>query len=83
MRITGEQFAWDIHYAGPDDLFGRTSNDLVSPSNPAGIDRTDPAAADDIGLLNILTLPVDRTIVVQLTSRDVVHSFTLPEMRVK
>ncbi len=28
-------------------------------------------------------LPIDRPIVVQVTSRDVVHSFTLPEMRVK
>ena len=28
-------------------------------------------------------LPIDRAVVVQLTSRDVVHSFTLTEMRVK
>ena len=28
-------------------------------------------------------LPINRTIVVQLTSRDVIHSFTLPQMRVK
>ena len=33
--------------------------------------------------MNILTLPLDRTVVIQLASRDVVHSFTLPEMRVK
>jgi cytochrome c oxidase subunit II len=83
VRITAEQFAWDIHYPGPDGVFGRTAAALVSASNPVGIDRDDPAAADDIGLLNILTLPVDRTVVVQLTSRDVVHSFTLNEMRVK
>lgn len=83
VRITAEQFAWNIHYAGPDGAFGRTSVALIGASNPVGIDREDPAAHDDIGLLNILTLPVDRTIVVQLASRDVVHSFTLPEMRVK
>ena len=45
--------------------------------------RSDPAAADDIGLLNELRLPVDRTVVIRLTSRDVIHSFTLNEMRVK
>ena len=83
VRVTGEQFAWNIHYPGPDGVFGRTDNALISASNPVGIDREDPPAADDIGLLNILTLPVDRTIVIQLTSRDVVHSFTLNEMRVK
>lgn len=83
VRVAAEQFAWNIHYPGPDGRFGRTSATLISASNPVGIDRSDPAAADDIGLLNILTLPIDRTVVVELTSRDVVHAFTLPEMRVK
>jgi cytochrome c oxidase subunit 2 len=83
IRIAAEQFAWNIHYPGPDRVFGRTSQALISASNPVGIDRDDPAAADDIGLLNVLMLPINRTAVVQLTSRDVIHSFTLNEMRVK
>ena len=83
VRIAAEQFAWNIHYPGPDRVFGRTSQAQISASNPVGIDREDPAAADDIGLLNVLMLPVGRTAVVQLTSRDVIHSFTLNEMRVK
>ena len=83
IRIAAEQFAWNIHYPGPDRVFGRTNQALVSASNPVGIDREDPAAADDIGLLNVLMLPVDRIAVVHLTSRDVIHSFTLNEMRVK
>ena len=83
VRVTAEQFAWNIHYPGPDGVFGRTDQALVSASNPVGIDRADPAGRDDIGLLNILTIPVYRTVVVQLSSRDVIHSFTLNEMRVK
>ena len=83
VRITAEQFAWNIHYPGRDRVFGRTDSALISASNPVGIDRADPAAKDDIGLLNILTLPVYQTVVVQLTSRDVIHSFTLNEMRLK
>ena len=83
IHVAAEQFAWNIHYAGPDGRFGRTETMLIGPSNPVGIDRADPAAADDVGLQNILMLPIDRPIVVQVTSRDVVHSFTLPEMRVK
>lgn len=83
VRVTAEQFAWNIHYPGPDGVFGRTSQPLVSASNPLGIDRDDPAAKDDIGVLNILTLPIDRVAVIHLTSRDVIHSFTLNEMRVK
>ena len=83
VRVTAEQFAWNIHYPGPDGVFGRTGQTLISASNPVGIDRDDPAAADDIGILNVLMLPVNRTAVIQLTSRDVIHSFPLNEMRVK
>jgi cytochrome c oxidase subunit II len=83
IHITAEQFAWNIHYPGPDRAFGRTDQALISASNPIGIDRADPAAADDIGVLNVLMLPVYRTAVIQLTSRDMIHSFTLNEMRVK
>jgi len=83
IHVTAEQFAWNIHYPGPDGTFGRTRQDLISASNPVGIDRDDPAAKDDIGLLNVLMLPVNRTAVIQLTSRDMIHSFTLNEMRVK
>jgi cytochrome c oxidase subunit 2 len=83
IRVIAERFAWNIHYPGPDQIFGRTDPQLISASNPVGIDRNDSAARDDIGLLNILTLPVNRTVVIQLSSRDAIHSFTLPEMRVK
>jgi cytochrome c oxidase subunit 2 len=83
IHITAERFAWNIHYPGADGVFGRIRPDLISASNPVGIDRGDPAAKDDVGLLNVLMLPLNRTIVVELTSRDVIHSFTLNEMRVK
>lgn len=83
IHIAAEQFAWNIHYPGPDGVFGRTRQDLISASNPVGIDRDDPAAKDDIGILNVLMLPLNRTAVIELTSRDVIHSFTLNEMRVK
>jgi len=83
VRVFAEQFAWNIQYPGPDRTFGRTSPALISASNPLGIDRTDPAARDDVGLINSLMLPVGHPVIVQLTARDVIHSFTLNEMRVK
>lgn len=83
VRVVAEQFAWNIHYPGPDRQFGPTSNALISASNPLGIDRRADASRDDIGLLNILTVPIGRPIIVHLSSRDVVHSFTLNEMRVR
>jgi cytochrome c oxidase subunit II len=83
VRVIGEQFAWNIHYHGPDGKFGRTRPELVSPDNPIGLDRTDPDAKDDVTTINQLNLPVDRPILVHLFSKDVIHSFGLYEMRVK
>ena len=83
VRVIGEQFAWNIQYPGPDGKFGRTDISLVSPDNPIGIDRRDQAAKDDITTINQLNLPVDRPVLVHLSSKDVIHSFGLFEMRVK
>ena len=83
VRVVAEQFAWNIQYPGPDRTFGRTNPALVGASNPLGIDRTDDAAQDDVGLINTLMLPVGRLVIVHLSARDVIHSFTLNEMRVK
>jgi len=84
VEVTGEQFAWNIHYAGPDGKFGRTDIKLLDlQSNPLGLDRDDPAAKDDVTTLNQLYLPVDKPIIVRLRSKDVIHSFGVPEFRVK
>ena len=84
VRVVAEQFAWNVHYPGPDGVFGRTTPELVKiGTNPLGIDATDPAAQDDVTMLNQLHLPVGKPILVRLSSKDVIHSFSLPYFRVK
>ncbi len=84
VRIVAEQFAWNMHYPGADGVFGRTDIGLIdSESNPLGLDRGDPHAADDITTINQLHLPVNKPAILQLSSKDVIHSFNMPHMRVK
>jgi cytochrome c oxidase subunit 2 len=84
VQVTGEQFAWNFHYPGPDGLFGRTDIKLLDlQSNPLGLDRSDPAAKDDVTTVNQLYLPVNRPAILRLRSKDVIHSFGVPEFRVK
>jgi cytochrome c oxidase subunit 2 len=83
VRVVAEQFAWNVHYPGSDGQFGRTLAELMSADNPIGLDRTDPAARDDIATINQLNLPVDRPAIIHLSSKDVIHSFSLIQMRVK
>jgi cytochrome c oxidase subunit 2 len=83
VRVVAEQFAWNVHYPGADGVFGDTSPDRVdSETNPLGLDRSG-AGADDITTINQLYLPVDRPAFIRLSSKDVIHSFGLQEMRVK
>jgi cytochrome c oxidase subunit 2 len=82
VRVVAEQFAWNVHYPGADGKFGRTDITLVGPDNPLGLDDTDDAALDDI-ITDRLNIPVNKPVLVMLSSKDVVHSFGLPQMRVK
>ena len=84
VRVVGEQFAWNIHYPGPDGKFGKTDIALIDlQTNPLGLDRSDPDAKDDITTVNQLHLPVGKPAIVRLSSKDVIHSFNLTEFRVK
>ena len=83
VRVVAEQFAWHVHYPGADGVFGRTDIRLVNPDNPLGLDRDEAAGKDDLVVNGRLNLPVDRPVIVYLSSKDVIHSFALPQMRVK
>ncbi len=63
MPVVTEQFAWNIHYPGPDRRFGTTRVALISAPNPLGIDRATADAADDVGVINVLMLPLNRTVI--------------------
>ena len=84
VHVTAEQFAWNVRYAGHDGKFGKTDIKMIdTQQNPLGIDRSDEAAKDDVTTLNQLYLPANRPIIVKLRSKDVIHSFGVPEFRVK
>jgi len=83
VEITGEQFLWNFHYAGPDGQFGRTDSKLITSTNNIGLDRDDPAAKDDIVSIGNMHAPVNKPVRVRLRSKDVIHSFFLPNFRVK
>lgn len=83
IRVVAEQFAWNIHYPGKDGKFGRSDPSLVSPENPLGLDPRDPAGRDDIVTINEMHVPVRKPVHIQLTSKDVIHSFSIPVFRVK
>ncbi len=84
IEATGYQFGWDIRHPGNDGKLGTKDYRLIRPGvNSLGIDWTDDKSMDDILLQDVIYLPVDTTVRVRITSKDVLHNFYLPHFRVK
>ena len=82
VHAVGQQFNWNFHLPGPDGKFGKRDADLVTNSNPLGLDPNDPAGKDDLVVLGELHVPVDRPVIIEVSSKDVIHNFDLPSMRI-
>jgi cytochrome c oxidase subunit 2 len=84
VEVTGMQFAWYFRYPGPDAALGETKLSLASAAegNPLGLDPTDDHGHDDI-VSSQLVLPAGREVDLTLRSQDVIHGFSVPEMRLK
>ncbi len=84
VEVTGQQFVWNMRYPGRDGKFGPLDNKLIDDTlgNPVGVDRSDPAGKDDI-IVPRMAVPVNREVELILRSKDVLHNFFVPELRIK
>ncbi|MBX9742590.1 MAG: cytochrome c oxidase subunit II [Chthoniobacterales bacterium] len=81
IEVTGYQFAWDIRYPGPSGILARSDVTKITSENKFGVDATDPRAKEDFTSTE-LVIPVNRPVHIFLRSRDVIHSFYVPEFRI-
>jgi cytochrome c oxidase subunit 2 len=83
VEVVAQQFAWNFHYSGKDGAFGRTDPQMIDDTtNPVGLDDTDPNAKDD-AVVATLVIPANRPTELILRSKDVTHSFWVPQLRFK
>ena len=84
VEVVAQQFQWNFHYAGKDNVFGKTDPKLIDDGalNFIGIDASDPNAKDD-SVLTALVIPVNKPVELRLRSKDVIHSFWVPPLRFK
>lgn len=82
VEVRGEQFKWNIRYAGQDNEVGTSNYKLISPTNGLGIDFKDRKSWDD-KLAGEIVIPVNRPVRVMIGSKDVLHSFYIPDFRVQ
>jgi cytochrome c oxidase subunit 2 len=81
VELYAKQFDWTARFPGKDGVLGSTDYRQISGQNAVGLDTTDKACFDDILVKNEIYLPVNREIVLEMRSRDVIHSAFLPHFR--
>ena len=85
VQVQAGQFAFYFRYPGPDGKFAAIHPDMISEANQNfyGLDTDhDPDAKDDIVSAE-MAVPVNREIHLLMHSKDVGHSFFVPELRVQ
>lgn len=83
VEMVAQQFSWGFHYTGPDGKFGKKAPEFVTVTNQLGIDPSDEGGKDDLVFHNVLHVPLGKPTLIYMTSKDVIHSFFVPEFRVK
>ncbi|MGI8964914.1 MAG: cytochrome c oxidase subunit II [Limisphaerales bacterium] len=82
VKVVAQQFGWNVFYPGKDDIFGKQEMTKVTLENPFGFDANDPNGKDDIrNLLNEIHVPVNKPVIINLSSKDVIHSFKVIALR--
>jgi cytochrome c oxidase subunit 2 len=83
VRAVGEKFAWNFQYAGTDTTLGRMDLRLIDAAsgNIIGRDMKDPNGKDDFVKGGVLTLCVGRPVIIDVTSKDVIHNLAMVPMR--
>ena len=81
IGVSARQFEWRMRYPSS-ERFDKWLKDKVA--NKADMDSFGKVPqADDVYVVNELHMWQDHQVVVYLTTRDVIHSFNLPNFRVK
>jgi cytochrome c oxidase subunit 2 len=73
VEVLAQQFQWNIRYPGADGVMG--TRDDIGTFNPDDQQKTP--------IVSQIHVPVNRTVRIHLRSKDVLHSFFLPNMRTK
>jgi cytochrome c oxidase subunit 2 len=81
LAVVGEQFGWNLRYPGPDGKLAKMDAQKVGKDNPFGVDPNDPDGRDDFTTYNDMVIPVGKAVRLHLGSKDVIHSFYVPEFR--
>lgn len=77
LQVTGRQFEWRLRYPVP----ARLRNEALG--RPVDSKAADDDLVKELFVVNDMHVPVNEEILINLKSADVLHSFFLPNLRIK
>jgi cytochrome c oxidase subunit II len=84
IQVQAQQFAFYFRYPGPDGKFGPLHPDQINEAsgNFFGLDTTNDQDSKDDIVTAEMAIPVNREIHLLMHSRDLGHSFYVPQLRI-
>lgn len=82
VEVIAEQFKWNVRYPGADATLGKRDFQLIDGTNAVGVNWDDDKSHDDF-MPNEIHLQVGKPVLFKLGAKDVLHSFYLPQFRLK
>ena len=84
FEVVGRQWYFNYRFPGADGVLGTVDARFITDTNPFGINPDDPKGKDDILIASPeLHLPIGKPVKAELRSIDVLHDFTVPQVRAK
>jgi cytochrome c oxidase subunit II len=84
VEVVGQQWQWSYRLPGADGKLGTVDSRHVSDQNPFGMNPGDRHGEDDVLVSSPeLHLPLGKPIKLLLRSKDVLHNFSVAQIRVK
>jgi cytochrome c oxidase subunit II len=82
IKVIAQQFQWNGWYPGPHGIFCANDEKFFSGANPFGLDKNDPHYKENFIVAKNLVVPVNKPVLVYISSLDVIHCFACKPMRV-
>jgi cytochrome c oxidase subunit 2 len=84
VEVVGQQWHWSYRLPGADGKLGTVDARFVSDDNPFGMNPRDAHGQDDVLVSSPeLHLPLGKPVKLLLRSKDVLHNFSVAQIRVK
>ena len=84
VEAVGQQWQWSFRFPGRDGELGAVDAKKINEANPFGMDPDDANGQDDILIASPdVHLPLGKPVKVLLRSKDVLHNFSVAQIRVK